>query len=73
MADVNFAFDNHNSEMSMGHHFSCASSRIALSVDITQVMSAFSVLALSICSMVKERFTLYRNVLMIRHSEIRII
>ena len=73
MVTVNSACAEHNCQMSAGHPFSHASSVIALSVGITAVMSAFSVLLLSVRRLIKDKITIYRNVLMVRYNESRII
>ena len=69
------AHTNGNNEMmSSGHHLSCAHSFLSiLSADVIRVMSAFSVLIKVIFIRIKKKYLIYRNTLMIRLSDFRII
>lgn len=47
--------NGNNAMMSMGHHFSCAHSRLSiLSADVIRVMSAFSVLIKGIIIIIRK-------------------
>ncbi len=51
----------YNGMMSMGHHFSCASSLLSiLSADVILVMSAFSVFVRDIIIKIKEK--IFKNI-----------